>query len=115
MDEKNISEAFQTLTEYLTPQSVNRLISLAKEKGEIPPQLFFVSKQFISPRLMVLVSVFGGLAGIDRFVLKETGIGVLKLLTSGCIFVLWLVDIFSIKKKTIEYNEKLLQNVLMVL
>ena len=115
MEEKNFVETFNPLNEYLSAQSVNRLVALAKERGEVPSQILFVSKNFISPRIMVLVAIFGGIVGIDRFVLKDTGVGILKLLTSGVCCILWLVDIFSIKKKTVEYNEKILQDVLIMI
>ncbi len=36
---------------------------------------------------MLIVSLFAGSLGIDRFMLGETGLGVVKLLTTGgCVF-----------------------------
>ena len=56
------------------------------------------------PTTLLLVSLFLGGWGVDRFMIGDTGIGVLKLLTGGCCGVLTLIDWFSIQKKTKELN-----------
>ena len=56
------------------------------------------------PTTLLLLSLFLGSWGVDRFMLKDTGMGVLKLLTGGCCGILTLVDWFSIQKKTKELN-----------
>lgn len=59
---------------------------------------------FQSPTTMLLISLFLGSMGVDRFMLKDTGMGILKLLTGGLCGILTLVDLFSISKKTKENN-----------
>ena len=44
----------------------------------------------------LILSVLVGGLGIDRFYLGYTGMGVLKLLTGGCLGVLWILDIINI-------------------
>lgn len=56
------------------------------------------------PTTILLVSIFLGSLGIDRFMLGDTGMGVLKLLTGGCCGILTIVDWFAISKKTKEAN-----------
>lgn len=56
------------------------------------------------PTTLLLVSIFLGALGIDRFMLGDTGMGILKLLTAGCCGILALIDWFTISKKTKEYN-----------
>ena len=56
------------------------------------------------PTTLLLVSLFLGGWGVDRFMIGDTGIGVLKLLTGGCCGILTLIDWFSIQKKTKELN-----------
>ena len=58
------------------------------------------------PSTMLLVSIFGGGLGIDRFMLGDVGKGILKLiLTGGCIgLIWWIIDITSIKERTCELN-----------
>lgn len=56
------------------------------------------------PTTMLLISLFLGGLGVDRFMMKETGMGILKLLTGGCCGVLTIIDWCSIQKKTKERN-----------
>ena len=60
--------------------------------------------EFKDPTTLLLVSIFLGGLGIDRFMLGETGMGILKLLTAGCCGVLTIIDWFSVQKKTKELN-----------
>jgi TM2 domain-containing membrane protein YozV len=43
-----------------------------------------------------LLSCFGGYLGLDRFYLGQTGLGILKLLTSGGCGVWWLIDLILV-------------------
>ena len=56
------------------------------------------------PTTMLLISLFLGSFGVDRFMLKDNGMGILKLLTGGCCGILTLIDWFSIQQKTKELN-----------
>ena len=56
------------------------------------------------PTTILLVSIFLGVLGIDRFMLGDTGMGILKLLTGGVCGILALVDWFTISKKAKDYN-----------
>ena len=56
------------------------------------------------PTTLLLISLFLGSFGIDRFMIKETGMGILKLLTGGCCGILTIIDWFTIQKKTKEKN-----------
>ena len=64
------------------------------------------------PTTILLVSIFLGSLGIDRFMLGETGMGILKLLTCGLCGILTIVDWFTISKKCREKNfEKLMMSI----
>lgn len=56
------------------------------------------------PTTMLLISLFLGAWGVDRFMMKDTGMGILKLLTCGCCGVLTIIDWCSIQKKVKEQN-----------
>lgn len=56
------------------------------------------------PTTILLVSIFLGGLGIDRFMIGDTGMGVLKLLTGGVCGILAIYDWFTISKKTKELN-----------
>ena len=59
---------------------------------------------FKDPTTILLVSLFLGTLGIDRFMLGETGMGILKLLTGGVCGILTIIDWFSVSKKAKEIN-----------
>ena len=56
------------------------------------------------PTTLLIVSLLIGGLGIDRFMLGDTGMGVLKLLTGGCCGILTIIDWFTITKKAKEKN-----------
>lgn len=56
------------------------------------------------PTTLLIISLFLGTLGVDRFMLKDTGMGVLKLLTCGCCGILTIIDWFAIQQKTRELN-----------
>ena len=64
------------------------------------------------PTTLLIVSLFLGGLGVDRFMLKDTTMGVVKLLTAGCCGILTLIDWFSVQNKTKEMN---FNNVMMML
>ena len=64
------------------------------------------------PTTLLLVSLFLGPLGVDRFMIGDVGLGILKLLTMGCCGILTIVDWFIIQKKTKELN---FNNIMMAL
>lgn len=64
------------------------------------------------PILILLLSIFVGYLGVDRFVIGDIGLGIGKLLTGGLCLVWAIVDWFFIMKATKEKN---FQNLLLVL
>ena len=72
-----------------------------QQRGDFQSQYYAQRKN----RMLVLVVsiVLGGL-GIDRFMVGDTGLALLKLLTGGVFGILWLLDIFLIPGRVDEYN-----------
>jgi len=56
------------------------------------------------PTTILLIFIFVGSLGVDRFMIGDTGMGVLKLLTAGVCGILTIVDWFTISNKTRELN-----------
>ena len=63
------------------------------------------------PSLILIIAI---LLGWDRFFLDDIGLGVVKILTGFGCGVWWLIDIFSAKKRTYEFNYKKFQQALML-
>lgn len=64
------------------------------------------------PTTILLVSIFLGSLGIDRFMLGENGMGILKLLTGGCCGILTIIDWFTVQKKAKDANFQKLMAIL---
>ena len=87
--------------------------SFALNEAKNDNQLQMVlSQDYRDPSTMLFLSIFLGSLGVDRFMLGETGLGVLKLVTAGGLGVWWLIDIFSVEDRTKEYNGKLFDETL---
>ena len=50
----------------------------------------------------LLLSIFVGQLGVDRFYLGYTGLGIVKLLTFGGFGVWWLIDLIMLAQKKLE-------------
>ena len=68
------NQKFFSPTQILTIK--DRLLALDDDKFTLINAL-----DYKDPTMMIIVSVFAGSLGIDRFMLGDTGYGVLKLLT----------------------------------
>jgi len=60
--------------------------------------------QLKDPITYLLVSIFIGELGIDRFLLGDIGMGILKLLTAGLCGILWIYDMVTIQDKVKNMN-----------
>ncbi len=56
--------------------------------------------------MVLILSVILGTLGVDRFMIGEVGMGLLKLFTFGLCGILWLIDIFTIRGKVDDLNRK---------
>ncbi len=60
--------------------------------------------QFKEPTTALLISIFAGALGIDRFYIGDTGMGIGKLLTCGGLYIWMIIDWFLIQGATREKN-----------
>ena len=103
MDQQKIDMFIMSNKEYFPAEKL--MFLKEKLKSATEDQFAMISCiDFKSPTTMLLVSLFIGSWGIDRFMLGDTGMGVLKLLTGGCCGILTIIDWFSIGKKAKEQN-----------
>ena len=62
------------------------------------------SMELKDPTTALILSIFLGHLGVDRFILGDVGIGVGKLLTLGGCYIWWIVDLFLIQNRAKEVN-----------
>jgi TM2 domain-containing membrane protein YozV len=65
------------------------------------------------PNNILLFSIIGflGVAGIQRFVLDQAGMGILYFFTGGLCLIGTIIDVVNHKKLAFEYNSKQAQQV----
>jgi TM2 domain-containing membrane protein YozV len=65
------------------------------------------------PQTVLLVTLIGflGVAGVQRFLTNQIGLGLLYLFTAGLCFIGTIVDLVNYKKLAFEYNYDVAQQV----
>ena len=103
LDQKKIDMYIMTNQNYFPEEKIvylkDRLRTMDEEKFSLISTI-----EMKEPTTLLLVSIFLGTLGIDRFMLGDTGMGILKLLTAGCCGILTIVDWFTVSKRTKDLN-----------
>jgi TM2 domain-containing membrane protein YozV len=70
--------------------------------------ILFYTDRRKDPQEILLFTLLGflGVAGIQRFILGQVGMGILYFLTVGLCFIGTIVDVVNHKSLTLEYNRK---------
>jgi TM2 domain-containing membrane protein YozV len=94
----------------LQPDELMLLQHLTKEMTDMQTQQFLSvyrgkRKERQTMLLLTLVGFFG-IAGIQRFVVGDTGLGILYLVTIGFCGIGTIIDLVNINKITADYNQK---------
>lgn len=88
---------------------------LVKEMNEEKIKQFAViyNSRRKDPQTILLLTLVGflGVAGIQRFVIDQIGMGLLYVFTAGLCLVGTIIDIVNYKSLTFEYNQKIARQV----
>ncbi len=103
MDEQKINLWLGSNAKYFDAAQIPILREKLKNASD-EQYLAVQTQSYIDPTVTTIISVLLGELGIDRFMVGDIGMGVLKLLTGGLCGVLWLIDIFTISKKVKNKN-----------
>ncbi len=103
MDQQKIDMFIMTNQKYFPAEKImylkDRLRTIDEQKFSLISTI-----DLKDPTTILIISLFLGTFGVDRFMIGDTGIGVLKLLTLGVCGIMTIVDWFSIQKKVRELN-----------
>jgi len=112
MDQQKVDIFIATNAKFVESHLVPHIHEMLT-KADDSKFLALQSQGLKDPTTMLIVSLFAGHLGIDRFMLGDTGLGVAKLLTCGGLGVWTIVDWFMIQGRTREVNFEKLQRALL--
>ncbi len=123
------SQIHETRRPGLTEQQVEQLIAAYGERVPISclsslremlqsttmsySEVQVVFMQMKDPIISLILSIIVGSLGIDRFYVGDIGLGIIKLITCGGLYIWWIVDMFLIMGKTRMRNYEQLTQVLL--
>ncbi len=111
MDKQRVEMYMTSNREYFEPTQAmllkEKLLSAEDSKFELLSMI-----ELKNPMTMLIISIFLGSLGVDRFMLGDTGMGIVKLLTGGCCGILTIIDWFGIQKKTKNQNFQTVMQIL---
>lgn len=103
MDQQKVDMFILTNQKYFPAEKImyikEKLLAMEDDKFTL-----ISSVEMKDPTTILLVSIFLGVLGIDRFMIGDTGMGILKLLTGGVCGILAIIDWFTISKKAKDIN-----------
>lgn len=109
MDAQKVDMFIMTNGENLPAQQIpflrDKLLELKEEKWAMLSTI-----QFKKPTTALVLSIFLGCYGVDRFYLGQNGLGVGKLLTCGGCGIWAIIDWFNISEATRQENWTKLQS-----
>ncbi len=100
---QNIDLYLTTNDKYFEPSAIP-IIRQKLENASDDSLLTLQATELKDPTVMLLASIFLGTLGVDRFMIGDIGIGILKLLTGGLCGILTIIDWFTISRKTKQLN-----------
>lgn len=103
MDQSKIDLFIATMNDKFPAEN---MMAIRSQLENLDDQKFALvqSLNYKNPTTILIVSLFLGSFGVDRFMLGETGLGVAKLLTCGGAGIWTIIDWFVIMGKTKEMN-----------
>ncbi|NLM50355.1 MAG: TM2 domain-containing protein [Clostridiaceae bacterium] len=103
MDQNKIDMYIMSNQKYFPAE---KIVYLKEKLKNIDDQKFALlqSIELKDPTVILVISIFLGSLGIDRFMIGDIGMGILKLLTLGVCGILTIIDWFTISKKAKELN-----------
>jgi TM2 domain-containing membrane protein YozV len=96
-------------------EELNYIQGLVKNMNEEQLRQFAViyNSRRKDPQMILLLTLVGflGVAGIQRFIIDQIGMGLLYVFTGGLCLIGTIVDLVNYKSLTFEFNQKIARQV----
>jgi TM2 domain-containing membrane protein YozV len=106
MEQSKIDLFISTMNEKFAPEQMMAVRSQLEKLDDSKFSLL-QSLSYKNPTTLLIISILLGSLGVDRFMLGQTGLGILKLITCGGGGIWTIVDWFLIMGKAKEANFQL--------
>ena len=105
MEQNKLDMFVMTNKKFFPEEKMAEIQSKLAELGE-DKEALVTAAQYKDPVVTLIISLFLGGLGVDRFMLGDTGLGIAKLLTCGGCGIWTIIDWFTVMGKTKELNYK---------
>ena len=103
MDEQTVEQYLLANQKFFPQEKIlflkEKLLNLNEKQFSL-----LYSMDLKDPLILLIVSIFLGILGIDRFMLNDTTLGVLKLITCGGCGIWTIIDWVLVMDRTKAYN-----------
>ena len=103
MQQNNVDMFLATNSKYFAPDKL-MIVKNQLEKIDDSKLMMLQALSYKDPTILLLISLFAGGFGVDRFMLGQTGLGVLKICTLGGLGVWAIIDWFTAMSRAKQYN-----------
>lgn len=108
MDSQKVDMFFMSNAKYFAPENIPGL-KLQIEKLSDDKFVMLQAAELKDPTTILLVAILAGGLGIDRFMLGQVGLGILKIITLGGFGIWQIVDMFTATGRARRYNMQQIQ------
>lgn len=105
MDKIKVEEYIAIHRHFFADEDIPQLRLYLESLDELSWKMV-ISSSLQDPNTVMVVSIFAGPVGIDRFMIGDIALGVIKTLTCGGLGIWAVIDCFLIYKLTQKYNLK---------
>ena len=104
MESDKVNHILMMLSSKIPAGSIPSIRTRLENTDISESEILALQSQMKDPLLSILLSIFIGTLGVDRFYIGDVGLGIGKLLTGGGCGIWWLIDIFLIVDATKQKN-----------
>ncbi len=111
MDSQKVDMFFMSNAKFFAPEQIPGL-KMQVEQLSDDKFIMLQSANLKDPTTILIVAILAGGLAIDRFMLGQVGLGILKIITFGGFGIWSLVDMFTAMSRARTYNFEQIQRVI---